>query len=453
MERFLITTNNKGRLEVPQQLFDHLLNKTLLHLDEILGQTESLEELLADILDFFREALATECAEIRLYAQERCLFHLIEGMPCDEEDDTCHKQIPQGLQLAQLDNGDVLECFPVQLDNTPAHLVLRARNVDANLFRAVKAILAEMASLVEKVIREKHILYQLQEAYRAISSHALFLRIDDGTCHIDQVSEALAQLLQRDADAMLGKPLEAVLGETPAKTLCAGSNDPLTIRIEAHKQPLTLRTTRISIRDEMGDPHTLFLFEDITALVEAERLALHDPLTGLYNRIMFDEIIQRELRHNFRYKRLTAFVMLDLDHFKALNDTLGHQAGDAVLKAFAEGLSQTFARPHDFLFRLGGEEFALLFSSSKIEHVHTQIQRLFAHFEAHPIDHPANPPWNRLTFSAGAVVVPPHCANAIDTARLYRHADSLLYAAKHAGRNTYQLEMLDCSGEKSADDL
>jgi diguanylate cyclase (GGDEF)-like protein len=452
MDRFLITTTSEGTLEVPRQLFDHLLNKTLLHLGEILGQSESLEEVLADILDFFREVLATDCAEIRLYAQERCLFHLIEGMPCDEETDTPLAQIPQSLQLTQLDNGDVLECFPIQLDNTPAYLVLRARNVDANLFRAIRAILAKMASLVEKVIREKHILYQLQEAYRAISSHALFLRIDS-TCHIDQVSEALAQLLQRDAESMLGKPIEAVLGEKPAETLCSSADDPLKIHVEANNQALTLRATRIVIRDEMGDPHTLFLLEDISALVEAERLALHDPLTGLYNRIMFDEIIQRELRHNFRYKRLTAFVMLDLDHFKALNDTLGHQAGDAVLKALAGGLSQTFARPNDFLFRLGGEEFALLFSSSKVEHVHKQIQRLFAHFETHPIDHPANPPWQRVTFSAGAVVVPPQCASTIDTARLYQQADTLLYAAKHAGRNTYRLETLDCESEKSADDL
>ncbi|SIN90480.1 diguanylate cyclase (GGDEF) domain-containing protein [Sulfurivirga caldicuralii] len=452
MERFLINTDSEGCLEVPQQLFDHLLNKTLLHLNEMLEQSGNLQELLTDILDFFREVLATDCAEIRLYVEERCLFHLSEGMPCDEEDDTRFEQIPPSLQLAQLDNDDVFECFPVQLDNTPAHLVLRAHNVDANIFRAVKAILAAMAPLVEKVIREKHILYQLQEAYRAISSHALFLRIDS-TCHIDQVSEALAQLLQRDADAMLGKPLEAVLGEKPAEILCSGCDDPLTIHVEANNQSLALRATRIAIKDEMGDPYTLFVYEDITALVEAERLALHDPLTGLYNRIMFDEIIQRELRYNLRYKRLTAFVILDLDHFKAFNDTLGHQAGDAVLKAFVDGLSQTFARPHDFLFRLGGEEFALLFSSSKVEHIHKQIQRLFTHFEAHPIDHPANPPWNRLTFSAGAVVVPPHCANTIDTAHLYQHADSLLYAAKHAGRNTYRLETLDCSAENSADDL
>ncbi|MDR7411678.1 MAG: GGDEF domain-containing protein, partial [Armatimonadota bacterium] len=92
---------------------------------------------------------------------------------------------------------------------------------------------------------------------------------------------------------------------------------------------------------------------------ELERLSTTDPLTDLLNRRMFVEIGQRELARHRRYGDPVSLVLLDLRHFKRVNDTLGHQAGDAVLQWVAHVLRRRMRRT-DYAFRLGGDEFALL---------------------------------------------------------------------------------------------
>ena len=441
MQHPLNGTDFDTTLTVPQQLFDFLLNKTLLHLGAMLDHSESLEEVLADSLAFFKETLFSECAEIHFYLQGRQTLCLHEGATCDESCPPDPTTLPDQLHIAW-HNNNVIETFPIYLNDISGHVVLIAHGVDQHLYTAVKAVLAEMASLVEKVIQEKHQLHQLRRTYEAISGHALFMRVT-AECRIDLISQALAKRLQLTS-AVIGQPLTDVFGGENAALLCQSGTDPVTFQYTCHEKALWLRATRMTIQNEMGDSYHFFLFDDISQQVEAEEQALHDPLTGLYNRILFNEIIERALRHNQRQHRYTAFVMLDLDHFKQLNDSLGHQAGDATLKAFAKALSKTFARPHDFLFRLGGEEFALLFSAVSIQEIESQLQRLYTQFEEHPLPPPANPPWARMTFSAGVVAVPPTCAAKTDGDALYQYADKLLYAAKQAGRNTYRLATLNC---------
>ena len=428
-------------LTVPQQLFDHLLNKTLLHLGAMLDHSESLEEILADSLAFFKETLFSNCAEIHFYLQGRQTLCLHDGKSCGENAPPDPATLPDQLHIGW-DDDNVIETFPICLNDKTGHVVLSAQGVSQELFTAVKAVLAEMASLVEKVIQEKHQLHQLRQTYEAISGHALFMRVTSA-CRIDLISQALVKRLQFPS-AVIGQPLTDVFGAENAALLCQSETDPVTFQYTCHEKALWLRATRMTIQNEMGDSDHFFLFDDITQQVEAEQQALHDPLTGLYNRILFNEIVERELRHNQRQHRYTAFVMLDLDHFKQLNDAQGHQTGDKVLKAFAQILSQTFSRPHDFLFRIGGEEFALLFSAESIQKIEAQLQRLYARFEQHPLHHPANPPWQRVTFSAGIMAVPPECGARTDVDALYQQADKLLYAAKQAGRNTYRLAVLDC---------
>lgn len=111
------------------------------------------------------------------------------------------------------------------------------------------------------------------------------------------------------------------------------------------------------------EPIMLSIGTDITERKEAEKriswLANHDPLTGLYNRRYFNEMFENALQQNMRYKRTGALLYLDLDNFKFVNDTLGHQVGDKLIKEVALALKR-ITRASDIISRIGGDEFAIV---------------------------------------------------------------------------------------------
>jgi len=164
-------------------------------------------------------------------------------------------------------------------------------------------------------------------------------------------------------------------------------------------------------------------------------MANSDQLTGLFNRHAFNEVAEHELAAARRYGRNFALVMLDVDHFKKVNDTYGHAIGDTVLQYIAEQCKAA-VRDSDYCFRYGGEEFVLLLHENTGEGAMIAAERCRAAIEngvcathGHEI---------RVTASFGIACFPRAGA---DIATLLHHADEALYAAKDAGRNrcfTYQ---------------
>ena len=144
-----------------------------------------------------------------------------------------------------------------------------------------------------------------------------------------------------------------------------------------------------------------------------------DPLCGLLNRRAFEEILDREIRLCRRHDRTLALVILDLDHFKAVNDRLGHPAGDAALRVVALTLVQRI-RETDDAFRLGGDEFALLLRSCDA----TRAAEIAREIGAAVVE-------EGLTLSAGVAACPQHGQTA---RRVVAAADAALYQAKEAGR-------------------
>jgi diguanylate cyclase (GGDEF)-like protein len=171
---------------------------------------------------------------------------------------------------------------------------------------------------------------------------------------------------------------------------------------------------------------------DITARKELEahlqRLASTDSLTGLHNRAKFFELANEEVKRAQRYARPLAAIMLDIDHFKRINDSLGHEAGDAALKTFAR-LCRGVLREHDILGRIGGEEFALLLPEADQTGALALAERLRETIAAAPMDF-------SMTVSVGVSHVLPGETEA--GAALVR-ADQALYSAKRAGRNRVAL--------------
>lgn len=173
--------------------------------------------------------------------------------------------------------------------------------------------------------------------------------------------------------------------------------------------------------------YALKLSETLSAL---ENLATHDALTGLLNRRVMDRVLKEEWERSKRFLHSFAFVILDVDHFKRVNDTYGHPAGDLVLKETAKTLAAEM-RSVDRLCRFGGEEFAALLVHVDPAATLDAARRFCSAAAGSVISLPSGASIS-ITLSAGVAIAP----NGYSTVEaLIADADRALYAAKAAGRN------------------
>ncbi len=174
---------------------------------------------------------------------------------------------------------------------------------------------------------------------------------------------------------------------------------------------------------------------DVTDRVRAEArlawLATHDPLTGLFNRHRFQEELERTLAELSRTQRSCALVLFDLDHFKDINDSSGHAAGDALLKMLAKLLKER-ARSSDTVARLGGDEFAVLMADTTVSGAETFAHELNERLLETPF-HYAGKTY-RISASIGIAMIPHHGSNVED---LMANADLAMYQAKQLGRGRF----------------
>jgi diguanylate cyclase (GGDEF)-like protein/PAS domain S-box-containing protein len=190
------------------------------------------------------------------------------------------------------------------------------------------------------------------------------------------------------------------------------------------------------VRSELGQiTHFVSAFSDVTAIHEATRkldhLAHHDPLTGLPNRLLFDDRFAHALEQAQRTQETCLLMFLDLDSFKVVNDTMGHTTGDEMLRIVSARLRSAL-RQSDTLARLGGDEFVVLACNANPEFA--------AHLAQKVLDALRDPirlagEEVAVSGSIGIAVFPEHGA---DPSALMRAADIAMYAAKTAGRNRFQ---------------
>ena len=170
---------------------------------------------------------------------------------------------------------------------------------------------------------------------------------------------------------------------------------------------------------------------------ELEQLSFQDSLTGVANRRHFEHALAREWKRASRTANPLSLLLLDIDHFKAYNDSLGHPAGDDCLQQVARSLQKAVSRPGDLIARYGGEEFGIILpktSRAGAESVAERVQQTVAELR---IDHPESPTAPILTVSIGVASAVPTSDG--DPAGLIAAADEALYAAKDAGRNRMQV--------------
>jgi diguanylate cyclase (GGDEF)-like protein/PAS domain S-box-containing protein len=212
------------------------------------------------------------------------------------------------------------------------------------------------------------------------------------------------------------------------------------ITIHSHDQAGERRYLSVS-GEPMHDPHGRFVGyrgvgRDITEQKRAQEriqyLATHDELTGLPNRAMFSRILNLAIESARRYERDFAVLFIDLDRFKAINDTLGHAAGDELLREIAKRL-QRCLRASDVIARLGGDEFVALIHGFEKNNDAATVARKLLSATLQPVTLQGHE--CRVTASIG---ICPYPAAGDDEQSLMRNADIAMYQAKEEGKNTFR---------------
>lgn len=172
----------------------------------------------------------------------------------------------------------------------------------------------------------------------------------------------------------------------------------------------------------------IYPLRNATLFQRAQKMAFTDPLTKVNNRASFNDTINRELQLAIRNKRHLSLVFLDIDHFKNLNDTYGHDCGDVALNSVAGWIKQAL-RGSDIVFRYGGEEFVVILSDTDLEGANIIAERIRNEICSHTLAYGINA--LEITASIGVSSL-----TANDTAAsLLQRADSAMYMAKNSGRN------------------
>ena len=281
----------------------------------------------------------------------------------------------------------------------------------------------------EFLFKEKE---QIFEKISNMSGQGIFLTSSRGI--IKDMNIKAQSYFYEDKDAILGKSIFRNLDCTlknGKKSRAIFYND---MGTHFHAE------TQIKMIEYQENKHFVLFVEDQTERMEELNLlkkqASEDPLTGLLNRRSFLNELNKEIERSSRIGLTCSITLIDLDHFKNINDTYGHDFGDEVLTVFARILREN-SRQLDILCRYGGEEFLLLLPHTSLESTLHFLNRIKIEFSDHPYTYNIKP-----TFSGGAINTEIK-GDKVDVNLLLKEVDQLLYLAKNNGRNRIETKGLN----------
>jgi diguanylate cyclase (GGDEF)-like protein len=231
------------------------------------------------------------------------------------------------------------------------------------------------------------------------------------------IAQIRAQALSPEVIILTGSRAQDV--ECAVEALRLGAHDYLT-KPPANPEAIVRAVERALEKKRLRD-------ENARLLKELRKASLTDPLTGLPNRRAFEDALGRERARARRQGTTLSLVLFDLDHFKDVNDTLGHDGGDEVLRHFARTVSGLL-RGGDALYRVGGEEFAALLPDTTPTGALEAAARILGAVATRPVRY--HDAMLSVTSSAGVA-----CTNGEESHRVVADADAALYQAKRGGRN------------------
>jgi two-component system, cell cycle response regulator len=204
--------------------------------------------------------------------------------------------------------------------------------------------------------------------------------------------------------------------------------------LSALKKPLQLRVRELETRVAELQRENLDLAMKNRVLAE---VSARDSLTGLYNRWYVMEKIESEMNRSLRHGSPVALLMLDIDHFKRINDSFGHSAGDSVLRSFGQVLRES-CRVYDVPGRYGGEEFCIVLPETRVGNTTAVAERIRQRLASSLFD--VGTDQVAITASIGiAGLDSPEEEGLVTSSALIERADRALYSAKHRGRNRIEI--------------
>jgi diguanylate cyclase len=239
--------------------------------------------------------------------------------------------------------------------------------------------------------------------------------------------DALSKMVQQEAqdDAAMHQQVRQVNLQV---------QNPETLDVQSLRQTLQTITELITQREQRHQQTLRQLESQVNHLMreleQARRESTTDPLTGLYNRRAFEECLNHTVGLNRLFGYPATMLLIDIDHFKQVNDTYGHAVGDAVLKAVAEQIVRVCKRRSDFAARYGGEEFAVILRETTLREAQRMAHQLAERTRQHPVPLPNAEPI-RVTVSIGVSEL----AVNESAEEWFQRTDALLYQAKHRGRD------------------
>jgi diguanylate cyclase (GGDEF)-like protein/PAS domain S-box-containing protein len=388
------------------------------------GKFIDVNDAAVEVLGYSREELlAMGPHDIDSSLDAVTIMGLIKGMPTDKI------QVFETTHTTK--DGNVI---PVEINSS---LVT---------YQGKRAILSIARDITERK-RMDEALRESEERYRLLfenESDAVMV-LDAETLRFEDANKAALELYGYSKEELLKLQVPDISAE-PEKTmeiigkLKAGDPDGEKVQIRYHrKKNGTIFPVEITNAVFMsgGREKIIGMIRDITERVQAEetirKLAYYDALTGLPNRVLFGDRLTLAMSQAHRSQRRLAVMLLDLDQFKDVNDTLGHSVGDELLRSVGKRLTGLL-RKHDTVSRMGGDEFFLLLPEiAQVQDAATIAQKVLKVFQEPFVldDRELN-----ITTSIGVVVYPDDGEDA-DT--LLKKADVALYHAKQKGRNNYQL--------------
>jgi diguanylate cyclase (GGDEF)-like protein/PAS domain S-box-containing protein len=324
---------------------------------------------------------------------------------------------------------------------------LSVNSVRENAFDGeIRRHISDVATRMSVALGRAHDLSRLRLQGIALSSAPNAIIIADRQGQIEWANESFYRLSGASTEEIIGWTPPFLSAGEPGKWMrdTVGGQVPAVATwrgelAQCHKDGHSYIVEEVitPLRDPHGEiTHFITIQEDITARKESELrieyLAHHDALTGLANRIIFQEFLTRALEQARRRQRTLALLLLDLDHFKIVNDSLGHEAGDLLLKIVADRL-RSCVRGTDLVARLGGDEFAIVQAEPEGPEAAARLARRVLHVLERPIVLPERQV--HTTASIGIMVLP---ADGASTEQFVKNADLAMYRAKTEGRNNFQ---------------
>lgn len=315
-------------------------------------------------------------------------------------------------------------------------------NISYILHGEKKLLLFVARNITKQLQLEKHIKEKANELQRLndiISKSALYTTTDlEG--NITYISDAFARLTGYDKNELIGENHRLFKHTSMSKEFFDKLWETISKdrRFVGEVQNFTKDGgsywTKIIIDPIFNDDGKKIGYssyrENITDKKELEYISRHDPLTNLYNRRAFMEQLQREIKSATRYKEYFGFIIFDIDHFKKINDTYGHQVGDIVLVNLSQ-IVKSNLRDDDFLARWGGEEFVIIAKCKTKEELQQLVEKLQGKISKGDFS-----PVVSVTCSFG---ITQFLENDNDES-LIKRADIALYRAKKNGRDRFEIE-------------